>query len=74
MHLAALRGNDECVEYLVQDCRVDIAKRDKNGLTPLELAVKKSQLKAEWFLRLTNSNSILDVIKGIGYQRMKSVK
>lgn len=72
LHLAALRGNDECVEYLVQEYRADTAKRDNNGLTSLDLTVKKSQLKSEWFLRLYNSRSIFTAIRGIGMQRIRN--
>lgn len=28
--------------------QLDYSKRDKNGLNPLELSMKKNQLKAEW--------------------------
>ncbi len=47
----------DCVEYLVNECHADTTKRDKNGQTPLDLAIKKSQHLTEWVLRqLTSKN------------------
>jgi hypothetical protein len=36
--------SDVAIVYLESD----YSKRDKNGLNPLELSMKKNQLKAEW--------------------------
>jgi ankyrin repeat protein len=71
IHLAALRGNDLVVEYLVVDCGADTSSKDKNGLNPLELATKKKQLKAEWTLRRLMSKDIVELIKGLGFDRLK---
>jgi hypothetical protein len=41
VHLSALRGNFDVLEYLVSDFNASTTIRDKNGCTPLMLAVKK---------------------------------
>lgn len=71
LHLAALRGNHDVVEYLLAEFGADPAKKDKNGLTPLELSVKKNQLKAEWVLRRYSSASTLGLLSKLGIQRLK---
>lgn len=71
MHLAALRGNEGVVEYLVVDCGADVGKKDRNGLTALELSAKKSQLKSEWTLRRLTSKGICGVLRGLKAERLK---
>lgn len=71
LHLAALRGNHAVVEYLLVDFGADASKKDKNGLTPLELSVKKSQIKCEWVLRQRGARNCLDLIGKLGIQRLK---
>ena len=74
IHLAALRGNELVAEYLVIDCGSDTNSKDKNGYNPLELATKKKQLRAEWTLRRLQSKDTVDLIKGLGWQRLKDSK
>lgn len=74
VHLAALRGNDLVVEYLVVDCGSDTTSKDKNGFNPLELATKKKQLKAEWTLRRLQSKDTLELVKGLGMNRLNDPK
>ena len=74
IHLAALRGNADVVEYLVADCGVDSNSKDKNGLTPLALAMKKKQLASEWTLRRLASANIVELVKGLGINRLKESK
>ncbi len=71
LHLAALRGNADVVEYLIVDFGADTSKKDKNGLTALELSVKKSQIKAEWVLRRLTSRNTFDLVRKLGIQRLK---
>jgi hypothetical protein len=53
LHLAALRGNHEVVEYLLLDAGSKAHdKLDREGKTPLDLAVKKKKFAAEKVLRL----------------------
>ena len=72
LHLAALRGNVEVVEYLVANCQASTTIRDKNGCTPLMLAMKKEQLKTEWVLRRLTSTSTWDLISNMGLSRLKN--
>jgi len=51
LHLAALRGNLPVVEYLVLDADAMTERRDKNGSSPYDLAVKKGQRKVAAFLQ-----------------------
>lgn len=74
IHLAALRGNADVVEYLVADCGVDTNSKDKNGLTPLALAMKKKQLASEWTLRRLASTNIIELVKGLGTNRLRDPK
>jgi ankyrin repeat protein len=71
LHLAALRGNSEVVDYLVSNCGADASKKDRNGLNPLELSVKKSQLKAEWTLRKIAAKGFLKLISGLKRERLR---
>ena len=50
LHLASLRGNLPVVEYLVLDADAQIDRKDKNGSTPMALALKKGQRKVAQFL------------------------
>lgn len=72
VHLAALRGNFEVLEYLVADFQASTTIRDKNGCTPLMLAVKKEQYKTEWVLRRLGSRNTWELIAGIGLSRLKN--
>ena len=69
--MSALRGNEEVVEFLALDCGADVSKRDKNGLTALELCVKKAQIKTEWALRRATTRSTIELIGTLGTQRLK---
>ena len=70
LHLAALRGNVECLEYLVIDCHADTTKKDKNSLTAMELACKKKQLKCEFALRQLTSSSKLEMVQQLEVKRL----
>jgi ankyrin repeat protein len=72
LHLAALRGNHEAVELLVSDFGASTSLRDKNGCTPLMLAVKKEQLKTEWVLRRLTSANTWDLVTNLGLSRLKN--
>ena len=79
LHLAALRCHEEVIEYLVVDCGADMSKQDKNGMTALDLSVKKSplevrQLKCEWVLRRLSANSFFDVVSGYARPRFKDLR
>mmetsp|Transcript_31524 Transcript_31524/g.52662 ORF Transcript_31524/g.52662 Transcript_31524/m.52662 type:complete len:603 (+) Transcript_31524:255-2063(+) len=70
LHLAALRGNDELVHYLISECHANTTLRDKNGCTALMLAVKKEQLKSEWYIRRLTSSNTLDLVTKLGISRL----
>jgi hypothetical protein len=40
MHIAVARGNGTMVQFLLQQPRVDITIKNKNGLDPLDLAIR----------------------------------
>lgn len=71
LHLAALRGNVDVVEYLIRDCSADTTKRDRNGLNALDLTVKKAQIKTEWTIRRLTHSGTLSIILSLGMQRLK---
>jgi len=50
LHLAALRGNLPVVEYLLLDADSQTERKDKNGSSPYDLAVKKGQRSVAAFL------------------------
>jgi hypothetical protein len=72
VHLAALRGNHDAVEYLVSDFQASTSIRDKNGCTPLMLAVKKEQLRTEWVIRRLTSKNTLDLVTNLGLSRLRN--
>lgn len=72
MHLAALRGNYEVLEFLVSDFQASTSIRDKNGCTPLMLAVKKEQLRTEWVLRRLTSKNTWDLVTNLGLSRLRN--
>jgi ankyrin repeat protein len=74
LHLAALQNHHEIVEMLVLQYGADFTKRDKNGQTALDLAIKKSHLKSEWILRRVASTSIFDLIRKLPRERIKDSK
>lgn len=59
------------VEYLISEYGADTTKKDKNGLTPLELSMKKSQLRCEWVIRRLTAKNTLDMVRKLGTQRLK---
>ena len=71
LHLAALRGNTAVVEHMVVQCGADCTKKDRNGLNPLELSVKKKQLKTEWALRKLTYKGMFAVTLSLGLKRLK---
>jgi hypothetical protein len=52
-------------------CGADCTKKDRNGLTPLELTVKKKQLKTEWALRKLTFKGSLAVALSLGMKRLR---
>lgn len=72
LHLAALRGNFDVVEFLVSEFDASTSIRDKNGCTPLMLTVKKEQLKTEWVLRRLTSKNTLDLVTNLGLSRLRN--
>ena len=72
VHLAALRGNFDVVEFLVSEFEASTSIRDKNGCTPLMLAVKKEQLRTEWVLRRITSKNTWDLVTNLGLSRLKN--
>jgi ankyrin repeat protein len=71
LHLAALRGNHDVVEYLIYDCNADVSLKDKNGLNPLELSIKKNQLKCEWVLRKKAYRHWLGILRSLSTNRLR---
>ena len=71
LHLAALRGNTAVVEHMIMHCGADCTKKDRNGLNPLELSVKKKQLKTEWALRKLTYKGMFAVALSLGLNRLK---
>ena len=69
LHLAALRGNTDVVEYLILNCGADTTKRDRNGLNALDLTLKKNQLKTEWAIRKLTHKGPLAVFLSLGRKR-----
>lgn len=52
LHLASLRGNVDVVNYLLEDAKSQsLSLKDKEGKTPLDLAVKKKKPEVEFVLR-----------------------
>ena len=74
LHLAALRGNESVVEYLISEYGADPNLRDKNGLTPLELSIKKNQLRSEWAIRTLTSKNCLTLVGKLGVKRLRNSK
>eukprot|EP01036_Dinobryon_divergens_P024633 gene24633-33102_t len=72
LHLATLRGHHDVVQYLIADHGADYSKRDKNGLNPLELSMKKNQLKAEWVIRRLSARSFFHLCTNLGLKRLKN--
>ena len=72
VHLAALRGNFEVLEFLVSEFSASTTIRDKNGCTPLMLTVKKEQLRTEWVLRRLTSKNTLDLVINLGLSRLRN--
>jgi palmitoyltransferase ZDHHC13/17 len=71
LHLAALRGNHEALEYLLLDCKADYNVKDKNGLNALALAIKKKQFKCEWILRqVSNNNNTLALVQSLEVKQL----
>jgi len=71
LHLAALRGNHEVVRYLIEDFGADFNVKDKNGCTPLALAMKKHQFATEWIIRrLVSKGSVCDLVVNLGFRRL----
>ena len=65
--MAALRGNTEVVEYLIDECHADILKKDKSGQLPLDIAVKKRNIRTEWVLRRAMyRNNICGLVQSLG--------
>lgn len=69
--MAALRGNHDVVEYLINDCDADVSLKDKNGLNPLELSIKKNQLKCEWVLRKKANGHWLNILRNLSINRLR---
>jgi hypothetical protein len=74
LHLAALKGHTGAAEYLLMDCHpaADWAKKDRNGLTATDVALKKGQLSAEWAIRRHSSRGIWQLIRGLSLPRLKN--
>lgn len=70
LHLAALRGNSDVVEYLIVDCGADTTKKDSNGLNPLELSLKKKQMKTEWTIRRLTHSGTVAIFLSLGWNRL----
>jgi hypothetical protein len=60
------------VEFLVADFQASTSIRDKNGCTPLMLAVKKEQLRTEWVIRRLTSKNTLDLVTNLGLSRLRN--
>ena len=69
MHLAALRGEIAALEYILCECHPDLSIKDRNGLTALELAVKKGRLDSEWVLRRATCGSTVRLVLAMGLKR-----
>lgn len=70
LHLAALRGHIEAVEFLVDKCKSDCNRKDRNGATAKDLAIKKGHRKVEWFLRKAEAATIFHELYDMGLQRL----
>ena len=70
LHLAALRGHIECVEFLVDKCRSDPNRKDRNGSSAKDLAIKKGHRKVEWYLRKATSPTICHELWDLGVKRV----
>ena len=71
MHLAALGGHHKVVEFLLIENGADSSKKDKNGLTPLDLAMTKKHVQCEWVLRRHRSPSKWTMLRTMGMERLK---
>lgn len=72
LHLAALRDKHIVVQYLLKEYEADYNIKDKNGYTPLQLAVKKGQLKSEWTIRTLTSSNMITLLCKMGIGRLKN--
>lgn len=70
MHLAALRGNHDAVQYLISEFGADHAIKDKNGCTALALTIKKQQFSTEWVIRRLISKNKFDLISNLGISKL----
>ncbi|CAD5116081.1 DgyrCDS5011 [Dimorphilus gyrociliatus] len=50
LHIAAAEGHIECVEFLVNICKVDLMPKDRWGFTPLDDAIKFKKSEVRNFL------------------------
>mmetsp|Transcript_9947 Transcript_9947/g.12926 ORF Transcript_9947/g.12926 Transcript_9947/m.12926 type:complete len:653 (+) Transcript_9947:333-2291(+) len=68
LHLAAIRGMSEVVQYLLYDANSNaVFLKDKEGKTPLDLAIKKNrksvQLVIESYLSTRSEKSLMHFLK-----------
>jgi hypothetical protein len=69
LHLASMRGNLTVAEYLAKDSPGDCNLKDRNGAKPIDLAIKKKNVKIEFMLRKTTSKSIFHEIYDLGLRK-----
>jgi hypothetical protein len=60
----------DAVEFLVDKCRSDCNRKDRNGATAKDLAIKKGHRKVEWFLRKATAATICHEIVDMGFQKV----
>mmetsp|Transcript_17909 Transcript_17909/g.29953 ORF Transcript_17909/g.29953 Transcript_17909/m.29953 type:complete len:563 (-) Transcript_17909:213-1901(-) len=66
LHLAAMRGNNTVAQYLSKDSPEDCLLKDRNGAKPIDLAIKKKNVKIEFMLRKVTSKSICHELYDLG--------
>ncbi len=74
IHLAALGGHHRVVEYLLRENGAVFNKTDKNGMTPLDLAMKRNQTSVEYVIRRFSSADKLDFLRKLGCGRLFKVR
>lgn len=74
VHLAAMTGHLHVLEYAVKELKLDPSIQDKNGCTPLDLAIKRGKTKCELFLRGAAANNFWQYLRLLGVNNLLQLR